>query len=140
LGIFPSAYEPWGYTPLECAAMGVPAVTSDLAGFGRYLQETDPNPEQRGTLVLKRRGKSFHDAAGDLAQYLFNFCRMERRDRIALRNEVDKRSWEFDWSKLGGAYHAAHDLAIGRFTAEHGSGGVAMFAASSYPARNSRRH
>jgi glycogen(starch) synthase len=130
LGLFPSAYEPWGYTPLECAAMGVPSVSSDLAGFGRYVQENDPSPEQHGMMVLKRRGRSFNDAASDLTQYLLNFCRQERRDRIALRNEVDKRSWDFDWSKLGRAYHAAHDLALGRFAAENGGGGVAMFSAS----------
>ncbi len=38
LGIFPSYYEPWGYTPMECVAMGVPAVTTDLSGFGAYVQ------------------------------------------------------------------------------------------------------
>jgi glycogen(starch) synthase len=110
--------------------MGVPSVSSDLAGFGRYVQENDPSPEQHGMMVLKRRGRSFNDAASDLTQYLLNFCRQERRDRIALRNEVDKRSWDFDWSKLGRAYHAAHDLALGRFAAENGGGGVAMFSAS----------
>ena len=49
---------------------------------------------------------------------------------------MDKRSWDFDWSKLGRAYHAAHDLAIARFHAEHATelghtlGGVPMVAAS----------
>jgi len=130
LGLFPSAYEPWGYTPLECAAMGVPSVSSDLAGFGRYVLETDPGSESHGLAVLKRRGRSFNDAAHDLTQHMLRFCRQERRDRIALRNEVDRRSWEFDWSRLGRAYHAAHDLALGRFAAEHGGEGVAMFSAS----------
>jgi len=62
-----------------------------------------------------------------------DFCRHERRERIALRNEVDKRSWEFDWTKLGRAYHAAHDLAIGRFAAAAGGedAPVAMFSAAS---------
>jgi glycogen(starch) synthase len=130
MGIFPSAYEPWGYTPLECAAMGVPSVSSDLAGFGRYVNETDAGAEQHGMMVLKRRGRSFSDSASELTQYMLKFCRMERRDRIALRNEVDKRSWEFDWAKLGRAYHAAHDLALGRFAAEHGGDGIAMYSAS----------
>jgi glycogen(starch) synthase len=130
LGIFPSLYEPWGYTPLECAAMGVPAVTSDLAGFGRYVAETYSEPEKVGLTVLKRRGRTFHDAAADLTRYLVNFCTMERRDRIALRNEVDRRSWDFDWSKLGKAYHAAHDLALARFAGDMGIGDVPMVAAS----------
>lgn len=120
LGVFPSAYEPWGYTPLECLAMGVPAVTSDLAGFGRYTHENFPDHDSWGLHVLPRRGRGFHDAAGDLAWRLFNFCKMERRDRIALRNLVDRRSWDYDWSKLGQAYHKAHDLALERLCAERG--------------------
>lgn len=132
LGIFPSLYEPWGYTPLECAAMGVPAVSSDLAGFGRFVQENYQDPDRIGLKVLRRRGRSYHDSAADLCRYMLEFCRMERRDRIALRNEVDKRSWDFDWSKLGRAYHAAHDLAIARYHGEQAAdlGGVAMVPAS----------
>jgi glycogen(starch) synthase len=114
LGVFPSAYEPWGYTPLECIAMGVPAITSDLAGFGRYVAETMPDHDQWGLTVLKRRGRSFSDAAGDLTRNLFDFCRLDRRGRIRLRNEVERRSWEFDWSVLGKAYDWSHDLAMAR--------------------------
>ena len=40
MGIFPSYYEPWGYTPMECVALGVPAVTTDLSGFGRTSSST----------------------------------------------------------------------------------------------------
>lgn len=115
MGIFPSAYEPWGYTPLECIAMGVPAVTSDLAGIGRYVHEHFPDHDAWGMKVLNRRGRSYQDAAADLTRYLLAYCRLDRRERIALRNEVDRRSWEFDWSKLGRVYHAAHDLAAERF-------------------------
>lgn len=132
LGLFPSLYEPWGYTPLECAAMGVPSVTSDLAGFGKYVQENFQEPEKSGLTVLKRRGRGFFDSAADLTKYLVDFCKMDRRERIALRNEVDKKSWDFDWSKLGKTYHAAHDLALARFTQETGGelGGVAMVSAA----------
>ncbi len=118
LGLFPSSYEPWGYTPLECLAMGVPAVTSDLAGFGKYVQENMPDHNDWGLWVLRRRSRGFHDAAGELARLLAEFCSMERRDRIALRNAVDKKSWDFDWSKLGLAYHRAHDLALERLWLE----------------------
>lgn len=121
MGIFPSAYEPWGYTPLECLAMGVPAVTSDLSGFGRYVQETIPDlcgREGGGLYVLNRRGRTFHEAAHDLSRHMLAVCKMERRDRIQLRNHVEARSWEFDWTKLGQAYDWAHDLAMVRSAAE----------------------
>jgi glycogen(starch) synthase len=137
LGLFPSLYEPWGYTPLECAAMGVPSVTSDLAGFGRYVLENYTNPDKFGMTVLKRRGRGFHTSAADLTAHLLDFCRLDRRDRIALRNEVDKRSWDFDWSRLGRAYHAAHDLAIARYQGEQAvdAGGIAMIPASALAPR-----
>ena len=51
-GVFPSYYEPWGYTPLECAALGVPSITSDLSGFGRYVNNIIK--EEGGVFVLER--------------------------------------------------------------------------------------
>jgi glycogen(starch) synthase len=114
LGLFPSAYEPWGYTPLECMALGTPSISSDLAGFGRYVADLYDDPDAHGIQVLKRRGRSFHDAAADLTKRLLAFCKMSRRDRVELRNEVERRSWDFDWSRLGTAYHQAHDLALAR--------------------------
>ncbi len=112
LGVFPSAYEPWGYTPLECAALGVPAVTSDLAGFGRYIQEKYPDHDDWGLNVLKRRGRSYHDAAADLARWMLAYCRLDRKGRIDLRNRVQRQSELFDWGRLARAYHRAHDLAL----------------------------
>ena len=114
LGLFPSAYEPWGYTPLECMALGVPALSSDLAGFGRYVQEMLPDHEQWGLSVLPRRGRDEHEVTRDLANRLFVYCSLSRRERIEMRNQVERRSWELDWSKVGGAYHRAHDLALER--------------------------
>ncbi|HEX7479159.1 MAG TPA: glycosyltransferase [Polyangiales bacterium] len=118
LGLFPSAYEPWGYTPLECMALGTPAVSSDLAGFGRYVMDTMPDHESWGLSVLKRRGRSYYDATRELADRLFEYCTLSRRERVELRNEVERRSWEFDWSRLGHAYHRAHDLALDREAAQ----------------------
>ncbi len=114
VGIFPSAYEPWGYTPLECLAMGVPAVTSDLAGFGRYALNKFGDYNRPGVWVVRRRGRSYGDSAGELCKYLLEFCRLDRRGRIALRNQVEAQSWEFDWSVLGEAYKRAHDLTAQR--------------------------
>jgi glycogen(starch) synthase len=112
LGIFPSAYEPWGYTPLECVAMGVPSITSDLAGFGRYVAEPHPDHDGWGVRLVARRGRLFHEAAADLTGTLLEFCRLDRRGRIAMRNEVEQRAREFDWPKLVAAYRRAHDQAL----------------------------
>lgn len=114
LGVFPSAYEPWGYTPLECAVAGVPSISSDLAGFGRYVQEHVMGHRELGLVVLPRRGRSFHEAAADLCRGLLDFCRLDRRERIALRNVTERTSGAFDWSRLVTHYDRAHLMAMER--------------------------
>ncbi|RPI64554.1 MAG: glycosyltransferase [Planctomycetaceae bacterium] len=108
LGIFPSYYEPWGYTPEECMARGIPAVTSDLSGFGTYLLKYMPDYESRGLFVVHRRMNSFDVAVEQLTQYLLDFVQMERRGRIALRNTVESCSDDFDWQNMIRNYTDAH--------------------------------
>ena len=114
LGIFPSHYEPWGYAPLECAACGVPAATSDLAGFGTYLDRNMPDHTANGLFVLHRRHTSFDASANELVTWMMEFARQERRDRIAQRNRVEARGEQFDWSNFGRYYAEAHNMAMER--------------------------
>jgi glycogen(starch) synthase len=114
MGVFPSYYEPWGYTPMECVALGVPAVTTDLSGFGAYVRRHIPDSDDKGICVLNRRYRGFDDACNELVDYLFDFVRMSRRQRIELRNRVERLSELFDWSALIRHYREAHDLALER--------------------------
>lgn len=114
LGVFPSYYEPWGYTPLESIALGVPAVTSDLSGFGSYLKQLLPDHEQRGLYVIDRHSRDFNTAAEQLADRMQRYCELSRRERIALRNNVESFSEHFDWRNLIRCYHEAHELALDR--------------------------
>lgn len=114
LGIFPSMYEPWGYTPLECLASGLPSVTSNLAGFGDYVSRYIQDHEKQGMFIIDRKSKGFHQAAEELAEIMFNFVKMTRRERIALRYQCEEASLHFDWSNLGKYYDKAYNLAIER--------------------------
>ena len=114
LGIFPSYYEPWGYTPLECVARGVPTVTSDLSGFGDYMMQIMRDYENWGVYVLNRTKQNFHQAADQLADILLKFVKLTRRDRIMQRNRVESISEVFDWKNLRSYYDTAHDLAVKR--------------------------
>lgn len=114
VGIFPSYYEPWGYTPMEAVALGVPAVTTDLSGFGAYVQGHLENAGDTGICVLNRRTRSFDQGVEDLVDFLLKICLMNRRQRIELRNRVESTSMMFDWSELAHHYHEAHDLALER--------------------------
>lgn len=69
LSCFPSFYEPWGYTPEESLAVGVPTVTTDRAGFGVWCDANGVGPEQ-GVHVLRRVGVSFDVAGAALCEML----------------------------------------------------------------------
>jgi glycogen synthase len=112
LGIFPSYYEPWGYTPLECMASGVPAVTSDLSGFGDYLLRNMPDHEEGGMFVVERGKRTFDWSAKQLSAFLYKFLMQDRRNRIQQRNQVENYSAVFDWENLIKYYEEAYEKAI----------------------------
>jgi glycogen(starch) synthase len=114
MGVFPSYYEPWGYTPMECVAMGVPAVTTDLSGFGAYVQREIPNHAEQGLGVINRRTQNFDQSTNELVDHLYNFVQLSRRQRIELRNRTERLSELFDWSVLSRHYTEAHNLALAR--------------------------
>jgi glycogen(starch) synthase len=111
LGVFPSYYEPWGYTPLECIARGVPAITSDLSGFGAFIGQQMPEHEDYGIYVTPRRHASFEEGAQRIADWMYDFVKRDRRDRINLRNRTESVSERFDWRNLAGNYDRAHAMA-----------------------------
>jgi glycogen(starch) synthase len=114
LGIFPSMYEPWGYTPLECLASGLPSVTSEVAGFGDYVVNNIPDHDERGMYIINRKGRNFYEIAEDLSNIMFDFVQMSRRERISLRYKCEESSLHFDWSNLGKYYDQAYNMVIER--------------------------
>jgi glycogen(starch) synthase len=114
LGVFPSYYEPWGYTPLECVVRGIPAVTSDLSGFGAYAMDNFRDHEADGMFVVRRRGQPFAAAVAQVVDRLHALTQMSRRDRIGLRNRVESHAEHFDWNNLVTNYESAHQLALDR--------------------------
>ena len=120
MGLFPSYYEPWGYTPMECIASGVPTVTTDLAGFGSYVRsmpdidvQLPPYvPHVPGVLVLDRGRTGFDASVQQLADHVYAFSRLTRRQRIEMRNRVERLASRFGWDTLAAHYHEAHDLAL----------------------------
>jgi glycogen(starch) synthase len=113
LGIFPSYYEPWGYTPLECMVSGIPSVTSDLSGFGDYLLSNFPDHEKSGMFVVERGKRTFDWSARQLAAFLYRFLQQTRKERIAQRNSVEHYSTAFDWGNLIKHYNSAYQKALG---------------------------
>uniref|UniRef100_A0A8C3TWD5 Glycogen [starch] synthase n=1 Tax=Catharus ustulatus TaxID=91951 RepID=A0A8C3TWD5_CATUS len=114
LGVFPSYYEPWGYTPAECTVMGIPSVTTNLSGFGCFMQEHVADPEAYGIYIVDRRFRSPDESCNQLTQFLYGFCQQNRRQRIIQRNRTERLSDLLDWKYLGRYYMHARHLALSR--------------------------
>ncbi|KAL9579271.1 MAG: hypothetical protein Q9212_005205 [Teloschistes hypoglaucus] len=114
LGVFPSYYEPWGYTPAECTVMGVPSITTNLSGFGCYMEELIENAVDYGIYVVDRRTKGVDDSVNQLADCMFNFTMKGKRQRINQRNRTERLSDLLDWKRMGMEYVKARQLALRR--------------------------
>ncbi|CAF0836024.1 unnamed protein product [Adineta steineri] len=119
LGVFPSYYEPWGYTPAECTVMGVPNISTNLSGFGCFLEEHVQEPQTYGIYVVDRRYKSAEESVQQLAQYMYDFSHLTRRQRIMLRNRTERLSELLDWHTLGIYYHRARKMALEKIHPEY---------------------
>ncbi|KAF8465782.1 glycogen synthase [Russula ochroleuca] len=114
LGVFPSYYEPWGYTPAECTVMGIPSITTNLSGFGCFMQDMIERPEDEGCYIVDRRMKSPEESVTQLSESLFSFTMKTRRQRINQRNRVERLSPLLDWKNLGIEYSKARQLGLRR--------------------------
>ncbi|KAI7863381.1 glycogen synthase [Spinellus fusiger] len=114
LGVFPSYYEPWGYTPAECTVMGVPSITTNLSGFGCFMDENIENCEDYGIYIVDRRLKSVEESIQQLCEQMFRFCQKTRRQRINQRNRTERLSDLLDWKRMGLEYIKARQLALRR--------------------------
>ncbi|KAF8152310.1 glycogen synthase [Crassisporium funariophilum] len=114
LGVFPSYYEPWGYTPAECTVMGIPSITTNLSGFGCFMQDLIERPEDEGCYIIDRRMQSVEDSVNQLTEHMFTFTNKTRRQRINQRNRVERLSPLLDWKNLGIEYSKARQLGLRR--------------------------
>ncbi len=118
--VFPSLYEPWGYTPLESAALGVPTFTSDLAGFGRWAAARGGFLDT-GVSVLHRRGRTHEETVRELREHLVPLLRSEDGALVRLRQMAKALAQEASWRVFAQKYFEAHDGACekaGRRAAE----------------------
>ncbi|XP_029969292.1 glycogen [starch] synthase, liver isoform X2 [Salarias fasciatus] len=114
LGVFPSYYEPWGYTPGECTVMGIPSVTTNLSGFGCFMEEHVSDPTAYGIYIVDRRFRSPEESCNQLTQFMFSFCQQSRRQRVIQRNRTERLSDLLDWRYLGRFYISARHMALSR--------------------------
>lgn len=113
LSVFASFYEPWGYTPMESIAFGIPTVTSDLAGFGRWAAPRG-DWRQTGVAVLAREGRSVQQAAAALADRIRDYLALSDEDCGALGEAARATSLACRWASFATVYLEAHAEAAGQ--------------------------
>jgi glycogen(starch) synthase len=112
MGVFPSYYEPWGYTPAECTVMGIPSITTNLSGFGCFMAEHIADPQSYGIYIVDRRHIGLEESVTQLANCMLDFTRLNRRQRIIQRNRTERLSDLLDWRSLGVYYRQSRVNAL----------------------------
>jgi len=110
LGVFPSYYEPWGYSPHECAAYAVPAVTVDQAGFGPWVLATAG--ESRAIRVLRRRGLDTAAIVEGLYGILSEFVGLTDAEVLQERREARRIAVRAGWETFFPEYLRAFERAM----------------------------
>ena len=112
LTVFPSYYEPWGYTPLESIAFGVPTVSSDKAGFGQWVLSNFGSGSSSGVDVIARTDSNYHEDVDLLAGIMRRHAEMKPEETVALRNAALQTSKSADWKFFIEKYYEAYTIAL----------------------------
>ncbi len=111
--VFPSYYEPWGYTPLESAAFGLPTVTTDLAGFGQWvLDNFGDDSDLSGIKVVHRTDSNYDDTVQTVVSGLLNLYVMEPKMMQSVRNGSRTTSKAASWENFIKYYDEAYTAAL----------------------------
>ena len=116
LCIYPSYYEPWGYTPLEAVAFKVPCITTDLAGFGLWANSVFGKDGQitDGVKVIHRTDYNYSEVADIIKDTVAEFSAMTRKEVDACRKNADALSKKALWSEFIKYYYEAYDIALSK--------------------------
>jgi len=114
LCVYPSYYEPWGYTPLEAVAFKVPCVTTDLAGFGLWANtEFGHNGElEDGVKVIHRTDYNYSEVADAIKDAVAQFSSMSQKQVDSCRKKAEALSKKALWSEFIKYYDEAYDIAL----------------------------
>ena len=116
LSIYPSYYEPWGYTPLESVAFKVPCITTDLAGFGLWANsEKGAYSEiEDGVKTIHRTDYNYSEVADVIKDTVSKFSNMSESQVKKARSNADKLSKKALWSEFIKYYWKAYDFALSK--------------------------
>ena len=114
LCIYPSYYEPWGYTPLESIAFKVPCITTDLSGFGLWANSIKGSYSEieDGAKVIHRTDYNYSEVADIIKDTVAKYSNMSADEVKKARQNADKLSKKALWSQFIKYYYDAYDFAL----------------------------
>ena len=114
LCIYPSYYEPWGYTPLEAIAFKVPCITTDLAGFGLWANTVFGHEGQieDGVKVIHRTDYNYSEVADNIKDTVADYSTMPKKQVDACRKNAGNLSKKALWREFIKYYYEAYDIAL----------------------------
>ncbi|MCI5854197.1 MAG: glycogen/starch synthase [Prevotella sp.] len=114
--IYPSYYEPWGYTPLEAIAFKVPCITTDLAGFGLWVNSVKGGYSEieDGVKVIHRTDYNYSEVADAIKDTVAQFSSMSKKERDEIRKRAEALSKKALWSEFIAYYERAYDIALSK--------------------------
>lgn len=115
VSVFPSYYEPWGYTPHESIAFSVPTITTSLAGFGLWMRkEGDEKGMDDGAEVVTRDDYNFIEVSEDICNRVFEMTTKSAEQERILRKAALDRAALADWGHFFKYYEEAYDIALAK--------------------------
>ena len=111
LTAFLSYYEPWGYTPLESIAFGIPTITTGLAGFGKWMQSV-LNSDDRSVIVIERDEDNTEQVCIAFVKAVKDYLASTETDILELRNRAFAASSKVLWTNLIKEYFKAYTIAL----------------------------
>ncbi len=114
LTVFPSYYEPWGYTPLESIAFNIPTITTNLAGFGLWARHEEgiSGGIMQGVEVIDRTDYNYFDVAEKIKSVIADYTLKSQDEIIQARNAAGTSSGKASWAEFIEYYLSAYDIAL----------------------------
>lgn len=116
LTVFPSYYEPWGYTPTESVSFHVPCVTTSLAGFGLWANSLKGGNSELtdGVKTVNRSDYNFSEVADVIKNTIIEFTKMDDKAIAAVRKNAEKLAEKALWKHFIKYYYQAYDMALAK--------------------------
>ena len=112
LTVFPSYYEPWGYTPLESMAFHVPTITTSLSGYGVWCEEQDCTTIDKGVAVIYRNDSNTDDVINHIVNTIEYYLSLTPRKVAAARKAAVELALQAEWKNFFTFYREAYSIAL----------------------------